>query len=90
MLGHLLRGIIFGRFPRFSGLMCSDILPHENVLLQLCGVHPVACSSLALSRDSRFLLTAADRAIKVWDYLTLSDPSCQVCAAGGRRWVQTG
>ena len=51
-------------------------------------VHPVACPSLALSRDARFLLTAADRAIKVWDYLPQSSPSCQVCAvvgAGGRR-----
>lgn len=59
--------------------------PHENALLQLCGVHPVVCPSLALSRDARFLLTAADRAIKVWDYLTQSNPSFQVCAAGGRR-----
>ncbi|KAM7148990.1 WD repeat-containing protein 90 [Molossus nigricans] len=48
------------------------------VVRELSGVHPVACSSLALSRDSRFLLTAADRAIKVWDYLMQSDPSCQV------------
>ncbi|KAM5331996.1 WD repeat-containing protein 90 isoform 3-T3 [Glossophaga mutica] len=49
-----------------------------HVVRELCGVHPVACPSLALSRDARFLLTAADRAIKVWDYLTQSNPSCQV------------
>lgn len=48
---------------------------------QFCDVHPVACSALALSGDARLLLTAADRAIKVWDYLTQSNPSCQVCAA---------
>ncbi|XP_016076183.1 PREDICTED: WD repeat-containing protein 90 [Miniopterus natalensis] len=49
-----------------------------RMVRELCGVHPVACASLALSRDARFLLTAADRAVKVWDYLTQSDPSCQV------------
>ncbi|XP_045705221.1 WD repeat-containing protein 90 isoform X2 [Phyllostomus hastatus] len=49
-----------------------------RVVRVLCGVHPVVCPSLALSRDAHFLLTAADRAIKVWDYLTLSNPSCQV------------
>lgn len=52
-------------------------------------MHPVACSALALSSDARLLLTAADRAIKVWDYLTQSSPSCQVRAAedagGGRQ-----
>ncbi|XP_053527570.1 WD repeat-containing protein 90 isoform X4 [Artibeus jamaicensis] len=49
-----------------------------HVVRELCGIHPVACPSLALSRDARFLLTAADRVIKVWDYLTQSNPSCQV------------
>lgn len=53
-------------------------------------MHPVACAALALSGDARLLLTAADRAIKVWDYLTQSNPSCQVGAAqdvGGCRQV---
>nr|KAF6272204.1 hypothetical protein mMyoMyo1_020533 [Myotis myotis] len=49
-----------------------------RLVRQFCDVHPVACSALALSGDARLLLTAADRAIKVWDYLTQSDPSCQV------------
>ncbi|XP_032316534.1 WD repeat-containing protein 90 isoform X5 [Camelus ferus] len=49
-----------------------------RVVRELCCVHPVACSSLALSGDGRFLLTAADRAIKVWDYLAQASPSCQV------------
>ncbi|XP_054442774.1 WD repeat-containing protein 90 [Pteronotus mesoamericanus] len=49
-----------------------------RVVRELCGIHPGACPSLALSEDARFLLTAADRAIKVWDYLTQSGPGCQV------------
>ncbi|XP_014398511.1 PREDICTED: WD repeat-containing protein 90 isoform X3 [Myotis brandtii] len=49
-----------------------------RLVREFCDVHPVACSALALSGDARLLLTAADRAIKVWDYLTQSDPSCQV------------
>ncbi|ELK28424.1 WD repeat-containing protein 90, partial [Myotis davidii] len=49
-----------------------------RLVREFCDVHPVACSALALSGDARLLLTAADRAIKVWDYLTQSNPSCQV------------
>ncbi|XP_014648903.1 PREDICTED: WD repeat-containing protein 90 [Ceratotherium simum simum] len=45
---------------------------------ELSSVHPAACPSLALSGDGRFLLTAADRAIKVWDYLTRASPGCQM------------
>ncbi|XP_030878405.1 WD repeat-containing protein 90 isoform X4 [Leptonychotes weddellii] len=43
-----------------------------RVVRELPGVHPVACPSLALSRDARFLLTATDRAIKV--YIGHSEP----------------
>lgn len=60
---------------------------HKNALLQLSGDQPVACRSLALSRDARFLLTATDRAIKVWDYSMQAGPSYQVCATGGPRWA---
>ncbi|XP_066239129.1 WD repeat-containing protein 90 isoform X2 [Saccopteryx leptura] len=49
-----------------------------HVARELSGVHPVAPHALALSQDVRFLLTAADRAIRVWDYLTQAKPSCQV------------
>ncbi|XP_044771184.1 WD repeat-containing protein 90 [Neomonachus schauinslandi] len=49
-----------------------------RVVRELPGVHPVACPSLALSWDARFLLTATDRAIKVWDYPTKPCPGCQV------------
>ncbi|KAF5928623.1 hypothetical protein HPG69_007508 [Diceros bicornis minor] len=45
---------------------------------ELSSIHPAACPSLALSGDGRFLLTAADRAIKVWDYLTRASPGCQM------------
>lgn len=31
-------------------------------------VHKHQCSSLAVSEDSRFLLTAGHNAVKVWDY----------------------
>ncbi|XP_023472469.2 WD repeat-containing protein 90 isoform X5 [Equus caballus] len=49
-----------------------------RMVRELSGVHPTACPSLALSRDGRFLLTAADRAIKVWDYLMQANLGCQV------------
>ncbi|XP_072610320.1 WD repeat-containing protein 90 isoform X3 [Vulpes vulpes] len=49
-----------------------------RVVRELPDVHSGACPSLALSRDARFLLTATDRAIKVWDYLTQACPGCQV------------
>lgn len=49
-----------------------------RTLRKLCGVHPVACPSLALSEDARFLLMAAGRAVKVWNYSTQAGPDCQV------------
>ncbi|XP_023584304.1 WD repeat-containing protein 90 [Trichechus manatus latirostris] len=45
---------------------------------ELSGVHPVACSSLAFSKDACLLVTASDRAIKVWDSPTQARPGCQV------------
>ncbi|XP_036081888.1 WD repeat-containing protein 90 isoform X3 [Rousettus aegyptiacus] len=49
-----------------------------RVVRELSGVYPMTCPSLALSGDARFLLTAADRAIKVWDYSMKTGPDCQV------------
>ncbi|XP_041829959.1 WD repeat-containing protein 90 isoform X2 [Melanotaenia boesemani] len=39
-----------------------------RLLRQLSKVHKHQCSSLAVSEDSRFLLTAGHNAVKVWDY----------------------
>ncbi|KAH0631787.1 hypothetical protein JD844_019595 [Phrynosoma platyrhinos] len=41
-------------------------------------VHKQSCSSLALSPDARYLLTAGDRIIKVWDYGMRFDINSQV------------
>uniref|UniRef100_A0A803TYR9 WD repeat-containing protein 90 n=1 Tax=Anolis carolinensis TaxID=28377 RepID=A0A803TYR9_ANOCA len=41
-------------------------------------VHKQSCSSLAMSPDARYLLTAGDRAIKVWDYGMRFDVNSQV------------
>ncbi|XP_076793216.1 WD repeat-containing protein 90 isoform X2 [Arvicanthis niloticus] len=45
---------------------------------ELSSVRSRACSSLALSEDTRLLLAATGRTITVWDYLTQANPSCQV------------
>ncbi|XP_055991072.1 WD repeat-containing protein 90 [Sorex fumeus] len=49
-----------------------------HMVRELSGMQPPACSSLALSADGRFLLMAADRAVKVWDYSARAGPRCQV------------
>ncbi|XP_061256590.1 WD repeat-containing protein 90 isoform X7 [Bos javanicus] len=49
-----------------------------RVVRQLSCGHPAACVSLALSADGRFLLTAAERAVRLWDYTTQAGLSCQV------------
>ncbi|XP_038619526.1 WD repeat-containing protein 90 isoform X2 [Tachyglossus aculeatus] len=41
-------------------------------------VHKAACSSLAVRGDARFLLTAGDRVVKVWDYQRMSSDRSQV------------
>ncbi|XP_011890700.1 PREDICTED: WD repeat-containing protein 90 isoform X10 [Cercocebus atys] len=49
-----------------------------RIIRELPGVHPEPCSSLMLSEDTRFLLMAAGRAVKVWDYRTQASPGPQV------------
>ncbi|XP_069726130.1 WD repeat-containing protein 90 [Phaenicophaeus curvirostris] len=39
-----------------------------RLVREVSPVHKMSCSSLALSKDSRYLLTAGDKVIKVWDY----------------------
>ncbi|XP_056222733.1 WD repeat-containing protein 90 [Seriola aureovittata] len=60
-----------------------------RLLRQISKVHKHQCSSLAVSEDNRFLLTAGHNAVKVWDYnmqldinsqmfIGHSQPICQV------------
>ncbi|XP_054524570.1 WD repeat-containing protein 90 isoform X24 [Pan troglodytes] len=49
-----------------------------RIIWELPGVHPEPCPSLTLSEDARFLLIAAGRTIKVWDYATQASPGPQV------------
>ncbi|XP_029431995.1 WD repeat-containing protein 90 isoform X2 [Rhinatrema bivittatum] len=41
-------------------------------------VHRTSCSSLAVSENGRFLLTAGDKVVKVWDYDMKKDINSQV------------
>lgn len=45
---------------------------------QVSKVHRHQCSSLAVSEDSRFLLTAGHNTVKVWDYNMKLDINSQV------------
>ncbi|XP_061849594.1 WD repeat-containing protein 90 isoform X2 [Colius striatus] len=49
-----------------------------RLVREVSGVHKLCCSSLALSRDGRYLLTAGDKVIKVWDYQMRFDVNFQV------------
>ncbi|XP_078200314.1 WD repeat-containing protein 90 isoform X14 [Callithrix jacchus] len=49
-----------------------------HIVRELPGVHPGPCPSLAVSEDACFLLMAAGRAVKVWDYVTKASPGPQV------------
>uniref|UniRef100_A0A669Q4A9 WD repeat domain 90 n=1 Tax=Phasianus colchicus TaxID=9054 RepID=A0A669Q4A9_PHACC len=60
-----------------------------RLVREVSPVHKLSCSSLALSKDARYLLTAGDKVIKVWDYqmhfninfqvyIGHSEPVCQV------------
>lgn len=48
-------------------------------------MHKLSCSSLALSKDGRYLLTAGDKVIKVWDYQMRFDINFQVLPAKGEK-----
>lgn len=50
---------------------------------QVSPVHKVSCSSLALSEDGRYLLTAGDKVLKVWDYRMRFDVNFQVLPTEG-------
>ncbi|XP_067407333.1 WD repeat-containing protein 90 isoform X2 [Emydura macquarii macquarii] len=49
-----------------------------RLVREVSHVHKLSCSSLALSEDARYLLTAGDRVVKVWDYQMRFDINFQV------------
>ncbi|KFZ61612.1 WD repeat-containing protein 90, partial [Podiceps cristatus] len=49
-----------------------------RLVREVSAVHKLSCSSLVLSKDGRYLLTAGDKVIKVWDYQMRFDISSQV------------
>ncbi|KFR16439.1 WD repeat-containing protein 90, partial [Opisthocomus hoazin] len=49
-----------------------------RLVREVSPVHKLSCSSLALSEDGRYLLTAGDKVIKVWDYQMRFDINFQV------------
>uniref|UniRef100_A0A669E1K3 WD repeat-containing protein 90 n=1 Tax=Oreochromis niloticus TaxID=8128 RepID=A0A669E1K3_ORENI len=53
-----------------------------RLLRELSKVHKHHCSSLAVSDDGRFLLTAGHSAVKVWDYNMQLDINSQVMFIG--------
>lgn len=83
-LGCLLRpgGGALGRAPRPAVLGAPTFPRSKCAFPQLSCGRPAACASLALSADGRFLLTAAERAVRLWDYAVQAGPSCQVCVPG--------
>lgn len=42
-------------------------------------IHRTECSSIAVSANGRYLLTAGDQVLKVWDYSMTLDLNFQVC-----------
>ncbi|XP_063652450.1 WD repeat-containing protein 90 isoform X19 [Pan troglodytes] len=75
-LGHLLVSTSSNRVVVLDAV--SGRIIWESTVFQLPGVHPEPCPSLTLSEDARFLLIAAGRTIKVWDYATQASPGPQV------------
>uniref|UniRef100_A0A8C3PF90 WD repeat-containing protein 90 n=1 Tax=Chrysemys picta bellii TaxID=8478 RepID=A0A8C3PF90_CHRPI len=49
-----------------------------RLVREVSRVHKLSCSSLTLSEDARYLLTAGDRVVKVWDYQMRFDINFQV------------
>ena len=44
----------------------------------MSNIHRGSCSSLAVSRDGKYLTTAGDRLVKMWDYHMRLDINFQV------------
>uniref|UniRef100_A0A8C6VLB6 WD repeat domain 90 n=1 Tax=Naja naja TaxID=35670 RepID=A0A8C6VLB6_NAJNA len=69
--------LCFAPFP-LGPLLVSTSSQKILVLDAKSGLHRQSCSSLTLSPDGRYVLTAGDRTIKVWDYEMRFDVCCQV------------
>lgn len=50
-------------------------------------MHKLTCSSLALSKDGQYLLTAGDKVIKLWDYRMRFNINFQVLPGRGGEGV---
>ena len=74
---------LWGGLPRPVVAGAPTLPRSKHALPQLSCGNPAACASLALSADGRFLLTAAERAVRLWDYAMQAGLSCQVCVLGG-------
>ncbi|NXL63252.1 WDR90 protein, partial [Chordeiles acutipennis] len=77
--------LCFGPVPRGELLVSTSankilVLDAKTgrVVREVSPVHRVSCSSLALSEDGRYLLTAGDKVLKVWDYQMRFDVNFQV------------
>lgn len=52
---------------------------HSGILLsEVSNIHRGNCSSLAVSRDGKYLATAGDKVVKIWDYHMRLDINFQV------------
>uniref|UniRef100_A0A8C6J029 WD repeat domain 90 n=1 Tax=Melopsittacus undulatus TaxID=13146 RepID=A0A8C6J029_MELUD len=78
-------GVCFAPVPRDELLVATSsnkilVLDTKKgrLVREVSPVHKVSCSSLALSKDGRYLLTAGDKVIKVWDYQMHSNINFQV------------
>ncbi|XP_069036890.1 WD repeat-containing protein 90 [Lepisosteus oculatus] len=61
-----------------------------RLLREVSNVHKHVCSSLSVSEDGRFLLTAGHKAVKVWDYRMKHDTSYQVFIGHSQPIQQVG
>uniref|UniRef100_A0A672TSY4 WD repeat domain 90 n=1 Tax=Strigops habroptila TaxID=2489341 RepID=A0A672TSY4_STRHB len=78
-------GVCFAPVPRGELLVATSsnkilVLDAKTgrLVREVSPVHKLSCSSLALSEDGRYLLTAGDKVIKVWDYQMRSNNNFQV------------
>ena len=71
-LNHLLVMTREKRLLKFSA-------SNGQLLSDVGCIHRTECSAMAVSRGGRYLLTAGDQVLKVWDYSMTLDLNFQVC-----------